>query len=175
MQKCFRATDIDEVGDLSHLTFFEMLGNFSFGDYFKEKSIKWARQLVLDEAGIDPSCLWVTVYEGRDLVPRDDEAVEIWTDLGHPRERIAYAGEDNFWGPTGDSGPCGPTTELHINLRPDLPDVGPIQAPEQYLEIWNVVFNQYFKSVDGERNLGPHCPALSCFGFSNWRRCNAWQ
>ena len=152
VQKCFRATDIDEVGDLSHLTFFEMLGNFSFGDYFKEKSIKWARQLVLDEAGIDPSCLWVTVYEGRDLVPRDDEAVEIWTDLGHPRERIAYAGEDNFWGPTGDSGPCGPTTELHINLRPDLPDVGPIQAPEQYLEIWNVVFNQYFKSVDGDLN-----------------------
>ncbi|MBH40301.1 MAG: alanine--tRNA ligase [Chloroflexi bacterium] len=152
VQKCFRATDIDEVGDLSHLTCFEMLGNFSFGDYFKEEAIKWARQLVLDEAGIDPSRLWVTVYEGGGPVPRDDEAVEIWTDLGHPGERIAYAGEDNFWGPTGNSGPCGPTTELHINLRPDLPDVGPMQAPDQYLEIWNVVFNQYFKSIEGELN-----------------------
>ena len=152
VQKCFRATDIEEVGDLSHLTFFEMLGNFSFGDYFKEEAIKWARELVLDGAGIDPDRLWVTVYEGRNQVPRDEEAVEIWSDFGQRRERIVYGGDDNFWGPTGDSGPCGPTTELYVNLRPELPDVGPIRAPDQYLEIWNVVFNQYFKSVDGELN-----------------------
>ena len=150
VQKCFRATDIEEVGDLSHLTFFEMLGNFSFGDYFKLDAIAWARELVVEGVGIDPDQVWVTVYEGRAGVPRDDEAVEMWVDLGQPRERIAYAGEDNFWGPTGDSGPCGPTTEIHINLRPELPDVGPIEAPDQYLEIWNIVFNQYFKSVDGE-------------------------
>lgn len=150
VQKCFRATDIEEVGDLSHLTFFEMLGNFSFGDYFKLDAIAWARELVVEGVGIDPDQVWVTVYEGRSGVPRDDEAVEMWVDLGQPRERIAYAGEDNFWGPTGDSGPCGPTTEIHVNLRPELPDVGPMEAPDQYLEIWNIVFNQYFKSVDGE-------------------------
>ena len=150
VQKCFRTTDLDEVGDLSHLTFFEMLGNFSFGDYFKEEAIAWARELVQDVIGIEPDRVWATVYEGSPGVPRDEEAADIWADLGHPRERIAYAGEDNFWGPTGDSGPCGPTSELHVNLRPDLPDVGPLAAPEQYLEIWNLVFNQYFKSAEGE-------------------------
>ena len=145
VQKCFRATDIEEVGDLSHLTFFEMLGNFSFGNYFKLDAIAWALELVVEGVGIDPDHVWVTVYEGRSGVPRDDEAVEMWVDLGQPRERIAYAGEDNFWGPTGDSGPCGPTTEIHVNLCPELPDVGPMEAPHQYLEIWNIVFNQYFK------------------------------
>ena len=150
VQKCFRTTDLDEVGDLSHLTFFEMLGNFSFGDYFKLEAIMWARELVQDAIGIEPDRVWATVYEGSPGVPRDEEAADIWADLGHPRERIAYAGEDNFWGPTGDSGPCGPTTEIHVNLRPDLPDVGPLAAPERYLEIWNLVFNQYFKSAEGE-------------------------
>ena len=150
VQKCFRTTDLDEVGDLSHLTFFEMLGNFSFGDYFKVEAITWARELVQDVIGIEAERVWATVYEGSPGVPRDEEAADIWADLGHPRERIAYAGEDNFWGPTGDSGPCGPTTELHVNLRPDLPDVGPLVAPERYLEIWNLVFNQYFMSADGE-------------------------
>ena len=150
VQKCFRTTDLDEVGDLSHLTFFEMLGNFSFGDYFKLEAITWARELVQDVIGIEPDRVWATVYEGSPGVPRDEEAADIWADLGHPRERIAYAGEDNFWGPTGDSGPCGPTTEIHVNLRPDLPDVGPLAAPERYLEIWNLVFNQYFKSAEGE-------------------------
>ncbi len=150
VQKCFRTTDLDEVGDLSHLTFFEMLGNFSFGDYFKIEAIAWARELVQDVVGIEPDRVWATVYEGSPGVPRDEEAADIWADLGHPRERIAYAGEDNFWGPTGDSGPCGPTTEIHINLQPDLPDVGPLEAPERYLEIWNLVFNQYFRSADGE-------------------------
>ena len=150
VQKCFRTTDLDEVGDLSHLTFFEMLGNFSFGDYFKVEAITWARELVQDVIGIEPERVWATVYEGSPGVPRDEEAADIWADLGHPRERIAYAGEDNFWGPTGDSGPCGPTTEIHVNLRPDLPDVGPLAAPERYLEIWNLVFNQYFRSAEGE-------------------------
>lgn len=150
VQKCFRTTDLDEVGDLSHLTFFEMLGNFSFGDYFKVEAIAWARELVQDVIGIEADRVWATVYEGSPGVPRDEEAADIWADLGHPRERIAFAGEDNFWGPTGDSGPCGPTTEIHVNLRPDLPDVGPLTAPDRYLEIWNLVFNQYFKSAEGD-------------------------
>ena len=149
VQKSFRTTDIDEVGDLSHLTFFEMMGNFSFNDYFKEEAIAYALDLVVEVAGIDPAHIWVTAFEGREGVPRDDEAAEIWTDLGHPNERIAFDGDDNFWDPTGDSGPCGPTTEIFVNLRPDEPDVGPIVAPDRYLEIWNLVFNQYLQDTEG--------------------------
>ena len=149
VQKTFRTTDFDEVGDLSHMTFFEMLGNFSFNDYFKEQAIAYARELVQDVLGIDPARMWVTVFKGRESVPRDEEAAEIWSDLGHPRERIAYEDEDNFWGPTGDSGPCGPTTEIFVNLEPNEPDVGPIEAPQRYLEIWNLVFNQYLRDADG--------------------------
>ncbi len=150
VQKTFRTTDFDDVGDLSHLTFFEMLGNFSFGDYFKQEAIEFGRELVIERLGVEPDRLWATVYRGSEGVPRDDESFQIWADLGHPTDRIAYAGEDNFWGPTGDSGPCGPTTEFHFNLRPDEPDVGPIEAPDRYLEFWNLVFNQYAKSTDGE-------------------------
>ncbi|MCY4114948.1 MAG: alanine--tRNA ligase [Chloroflexi bacterium] len=149
VQKSFRTTDFDEVGDLSHLTFFEMLGSFSFNDYFKEEAIAYARDLVLYGVGIDPARIWVTVFEGREGVPRDDEAAEIWADVGHPRERIAFLGDDNFWPPTGDSGPCGPTTEIFVNLQPDEPDVGPGVAPERYLEIWNLVFNQYLQDTEG--------------------------
>ena len=156
VQKTFRTTDFDEVGDLSHMTFFEMLGNFSFNDYFKDGAIALARELVLDVVGFDPSRIWVTVFEGREGVPRDDESVEIWTDLGHPRERIAFDGDGNFWGPTGDSGPCGPTTEIFVNLQPGEDDVGPILAPERYLEIWNLVFNQYLSDAEGDlRPLNP--------------------
>ena len=162
VQKSFRTTDIEAVGDLSHLTFFEMMGNFSFNDYFKEEAIAYARDLVLNAAGFDPAHVWVTVFEGREGVPRDDESVEIWTALGHPHERIAFDGEDNFWGPTGDSGPCGPTTEVFVNLRPDEPDVGPIVAPDRYLEIWNLVFNQYLQDAEG--TLNPLMPGVDTGG-----------
>lgn len=168
VQKCFRTTDLDEVGDLSHLTFFEMLGNFSFGDYFKVEAITWARELVQDVIGIEADRVWATVYEGSPGVPRDEEAADIWADLGHPRERIAYAGADNFWGPTGDNGPCGPTTEIHINLQPTLPDVGPLEAPARYLEIWNLVFNQYFRSTDGELTPLEHHGVDTGAGLERW-------
>ena len=167
VQKTFRTTDFDEVGDLSHLTFFEMMGNFSFNDYFKEEAIAYARGLVLDAAGIDPAQVWVTVFEGREGVPRDDESVEIWADLGHPRERIAFEGDGNFWGPTGDSGPCGPTTEIFVNLSPDEPDVGPVVAPDRYLEIWNLVFNQYLQDESGQ--LSPLMPGVDTgAGLERW-------
>ncbi len=167
VQKSFRATDFDEVGDLSHLTFFEMLGSFSFNDYFKEHAIAYARELVVDVAGIDPALVWVTVFEGSEGVPRDDEAAEIWTDIGQPRERIAFLGDDNFWPPTGDSGPCGPTTEIFVNLRPDEPDVGPGVAPDRYLEIWNLVFNQYFQDTEGA--LSPLMPGVDTgAGLERW-------
>ena len=167
VQKSFRTTDIDEVGDLSHLTFFEMLGNFSFNDYFKEDAIAYARELVVNVAGIDPDHVWVTVFEGREGVPRDDDSAEIWTDLGHPRERVAFLGDDNFWGPTGDSGPCGPTTEIFVNLRPDEPDVGPAVAPDRYLEIYNLVFNQYLQDTEGA--LSPSKPGVDTgAGLERW-------
>ena len=167
VQKSFRTTDFDEVGDLSHLTFFEMLGSFSFNDYFKEEAIAYARELVVDGVGIDPAHVWVTVYEGAEGVPRDDEAADIWTDLGHPRERIAFLGDDNFWPPTGDSGPCGPTTEIFVNLRPDEPDVGPGVAPDRYLEIWNLVFNQYL--MDRAGALSPAKPGVDTgAGLERW-------
>ena len=167
VQKSFRTTDIDEVGDLSHLTFFEMLGNFSFNDYFKEEAIAYALDLVGQGAGIDPAHTWVTVFEGREGVPRDDESAAIWADLGHPYERIAFEGDDNFWGPTGDSGPCGPTTEIFVNLRPDEPDVGPLVAPDRYLEIWNLVFNQYLQDAEGA--LSPLMPGVDTgAGLERW-------
>ncbi len=167
VQKSFRTTDFDEVGDLSHLTFFEMLGNFSFNDYFKEEAIAYALDLVVNHAGIDSAHLWVTVFEGREGVPRDDQSTEIWTDLGHPRERIAFLGDDNFWDPTGDSGPCGPCTEIFVNLRPDEPDVGPAVAPDRYLEICNLVFNQYFQDTAGA--LSPLMPGVDTgAGLERW-------
>ncbi len=153
VQKCARTIDFDVVGDLSHLTLFEMLGNFSFGDYFKEEAIRFAYDFTVNECGIDPDLIWITAYEGAAGVPRDEESPRLWADLDHPPERVAFAGEDNFWGPTGASGPCGPTTEIFVNLQPDEPDVGPIRAPDRYLEIWNLVFNQYLKTTQG--NLEP--------------------
>ena len=167
VQKTFRTTDLDEVGDLSHMTFFEMLGNFSFNDYFKEEAIAYARDLVVNVAGIDPAHVWVTVFEGREGVPRDAESAEIWADVGHPRERIAFLGDDNFWPPTGDSGPCGPTTEIFVNLSPDEPDVGPALAPDRYLEIYNLVFNQYFQDTSGK--LSPLMPGVDTgAGLERW-------
>ena len=110
-QKCFRTTDMDSVGDSTHCTFFEMLGNFSFGDYFKKEVIPWAWEYVTQYLKIPASRLWVTVF--RD----DDEAFDIWLQTGIPAERIVRLGEkDNFWGPAGNSGPCGPCTEIHYDL-----------------------------------------------------------
>ncbi len=141
VQKCFRATDIDEVGKTArHLTFFEMLGNFSFGDYYKESACPWAWQFVTDDLGIDPDRLWVTVYE------TDDEAFQIWVDaVGVRPERVVRWGKDtNFWS-MGVAGPCGPCSEIYVDLGPDYgeaSDRGPAGNEDRYLEIWNLVFMQ---------------------------------
>lgn len=129
IQKCFRTVDIDEVGDESHLTFFEMLGNFSFGGYFKKKAIAHAKEF-LDGMGI--SIEYVTVFEGDGAVPFDEESYQGWTELGITNIRKAGKA-DNFWGPTGSEGPCGPTTEIYVNG----------------VEIWNLVFNEYYCKTDG--------------------------
>ena len=115
-QKCFRTNDIDQVGHTArHLTFFEMLGNFSIGDYFKDDAIRFGWEVSTEVFGLDPEQIWITVFEGMEGVPGDDEALERWVDLGVPRERIQRLGEaDNFW-KAGPTGPCGPNTELYLD------------------------------------------------------------
>ncbi|TAL49026.1 alanine--tRNA ligase [Patescibacteria group bacterium] len=130
IQKCVRTSDIDEVGDESHLTFFEMLGNFSFGGYFKEEAIKYGYEFITQEMKL--SVDYVSVFGGEGDLPADTESERIWKSI-EPNIKIKRAGRaDNFWGPTGDEGPCGPTTEIYV----------------RGLEIWNIVFNEHYQSKD---------------------------
>ena len=144
IQKCFRTTDIEEIGDDTHLTFFEMLGNFSFGPvikddpqdfgsggYFKRAAIYWAYEFI---QSLDLKIDYVTVFGGERNIPFDEESYNIWEEIGFPKEKILKRGrEDNFWGPTGDEGPCGPTTEIYVDG----------------IEIWNLVFNEYYQDKNG--------------------------
>ncbi len=150
-QKCIRTGDIDEVGDAVHLTFFEMLGNWSLGDYFKEEAINFSFKFLTKELGIPVSQLAVTVFAGDEDCPFDEEAWNIWHNLGIPAERIAKLGKkDNWWGPAGTTGPCGPDTEMFYWT-------GEAPAPEVFdpsnklwVEIWNDVFMQYNKNAEGK-------------------------
>ncbi len=154
VQKCFRTTDIEEVGNTArHLTFFEMLGNWSFGDYFKEESIPWGWQLSTEGFGMDPERIWVTVFGGDEelgLGP-DEEAIEIWRGVGVPDERIVRLGrEDNFW-QGGPIGPCGPCSELYLDRGPEFggEDDRPGDDTDRFLEFWNHVFMTYDLGADG--------------------------
>ena len=153
-QKCFRMTDIESVGDASHLTFFEMLGNFSIGDYFKKESIAWAWEFVTERLKLPPERLWATIYLD------DDESFQYWKDIGVPEDRILRFGEkDNFWGPAGDTGPCGPCSELHYDFGEDVgcgkPDCKPNCECGRFSEIWNLVFTQYNQDENGNRTPLP--------------------
>lgn len=153
VQKCIRTGDVDEVGDNWHLTFFEMLGNWSLGDYFKEEAIKWSWEFLTDKKwlGFDKKNLAVSVFAGNVDAPFDEEAYKIWRDLGVAVERIAQLPkEDNWWGPAGTTGPCGPDTEMFFWA-------GEGKAPEKFdpqdknwVEIWNDVFMQYNKTAEGK-------------------------
>lgn len=148
VQKCFRTTDIDIIGTTTrHLTFFEMLGNFSLGDYFKHEAIPFAWELVTTGLGLDPDRLWITIFED------DDESGGIWRDeVGIAGDRIQRCGaDDNFWA-MGPTGPCGPCSEIYYDRGPDLGAAGgPVGGgPERYVEIWNLVFMQYNRTADGE-------------------------
>lgn len=151
-QKCIRTGDIDSVGDPHHLTCFEMLGNWSLGDYFKKEMIPWSYEFLTKVLGIEPEKLSVTVFEGDDTVPRDEESAALWEQMGIPRERIYFMPrEDNWWGPAGETGPCGPDSEMFIDTgRPKCsPDCKPGCSCGKYFEIWNDVFMQYKKNADG--------------------------
>ena len=162
-QKCIRTGDIDAVGDPSHLTCFEMLGNWSLGDYFKEGAITMSFEFLTDPKwlGIPLERIGVTVFAGEEGIPRDEESAEIWKRLGIPEERIRFLPrEDNWWGPAGSTGPCGPDTEMFIDTgRPSCgPDCGPGCKCGKWLEIWNDVFMQYNKTAEGTYEpLGRTC------------------
>ena len=153
-QKCFRTTDIDSVGDSKHLTFFEMLGNFSVGDYFKKETISWAWEFVTRYLKLPEERLWITIYLD------DDEAFTYWREVGVPPEKILRFGEeDNFWGPVGDSGPCGPCSEIHYDLGEKFgcgkAECGPNCDCGRFSEIWNLVFTQYNQDQSGQRTPLP--------------------
>jgi alanyl-tRNA synthetase len=153
-QKCFRTTDIESVGDTKHCTFFEMLGNFSVGDYFKKESIAWAWEFVTEWVKLPRERLWTTVFTD------DDEAFELWREIGVPTSRIIRLGEkDNFWGPAGSSGPCGPCSEIHIDFGEKYgcgkPGCDPSCSCGRFMEIWNLVFTQYNQDESGKRTPLP--------------------
>ena len=151
-QKCFRTPDIDEVGlTARHFTFFEMLGNFSFGDYFKAGAIQMAYDLVVNKFGIDLDRLWVTVHEGDPALGLgpDTEARDLWIEAGMPADRIVLLGEDNFW-KAGPTGPCGPCSEIYFDRGPEWgPDGKPGDEGDRYLEFYNLVFMQYSRDAEG--------------------------
>ena len=152
-QKCVRVNDVEEVGDSTHHTFFEMLGNWSFGDYFKKKAIDMALEFLLTECGIEKSKLWVTVFTGQGSIPKDTESVDLWKSCGIPENKIfEYGFDDNFWGPVTKTGPCGPCSEIFFELtdRPCGPDCHPNCECGRFVEIWNLVFMEYNKTGDGK-------------------------
>ena len=155
VQKCVRTGDIDEVGDDSHLTFFEMLGHWSLGDYFKEDAIRWSFEFLTsaDCLGIPVEKLAVSVFAGDETAPRDEESARIWEECGIPRDKIFFLPrKNNWWGPAGLTGPCGPDTEMFIDRGYEKCSEACSPACDcgKYIEIWNDVFMQYFKNAEGK-------------------------
>ena len=148
-QKCIRTNDLENIGDTYHHTFFEMLGNWSLGDYFKKEAITWSFEFLTKVLNIPVERLAVTVFKGEDGIPRDEEAAGVWKSLGIPEERISYLGkEHNFW-IAGETGPCGPDTEMFYWRSEDPIPVKHDPDDERWVEIWNDVFMQYEKFADG--------------------------
>ena len=183
-QKCVRAggkhNDLENVGFTNrHHTFFEMLGNFSFGDYFKKEAIAYAWELVTSAEwfGIDPKKLYATIFEGQGDIPRDDEAEKLWLAVGVPKERIFAMGmKDNFW-QMGDTGPCGPCSEIHYDMGPAASDAGHTDCKfpcecGRYVEIWNLVFMQYIAKRSYRRHF---VVSPSCFRSLRSTLARAWS
>ena len=149
VQKCVRLTDLDEIGDKTHHTFFEMLGNWSLGDYFKKESISWSFEFLTKVLNIPVEKLAVTVFEGDETIPKDEEAANIWKSLGIPEERISYLDKDNNFWIAGEEGPCGTDTEIFYWRSNDPVPKKHDPKDERWVEIWNNVFMQYEKHPDG--------------------------
>lgn len=152
-QKCLRTDDIDEVGDTFHHTFFEMLGNWSLGDYFKKEAITWSYEFLTQELKIDPNRLFISCFAGDADAPKDEESAQIWESLGIPRDKIYFFGKkDNWWGPAGLTGPCGPDTEMYYDTtqKSHGPDCQPGDDCGRFCEIWNNVFMEYNKTAEGK-------------------------
>jgi len=147
-QKCIRTNDLEEVGDTYHHTFFEMLGNWSLGDYFKKEAITWSFEFLTQVLNVPIDRLAVTVFAGNDFIPKDEEAIEIWKSLGLSEDRICPTKDDNFW-IAGETGPCGPDSEMfYFRSNDEIPKVFD-PKDERWVEIWNDVFMQYYKHEDG--------------------------
>lgn len=153
VQKCVRTGDIDEVGDTTHHTFFEMLGNWSLGDYFKDQQIAWSFEFLTKILGYKPADIYITCFAGDDNAPKDEYSASLWTEQGIDPTHINFLPkEDNWWGPAGLTGPCGPDSEMFVDTTPALPKVDFTTgcAQKRYVEIWNDVFMQYNKTATGE-------------------------
>lgn len=152
-QRCLRTTDIDKVGNEMHLSFFEMLGNWSLGEYWKKEAIEWSYEFLIKVLKLDSKNLYVTCFAGDKDAPKDEEAAKVWFSLGIPKERIYFLPkEDNWWGPAGETGPCGPCTEMFIDTgkKPCSKSCKPGCSCGKYFEIWNDVFMQYNKTKEGK-------------------------
>ncbi|RMD45707.1 alanine--tRNA ligase [Candidatus Pacearchaeota archaeon] len=153
IQRCVRTGDIDSVGDNVHHTFFEMLGNWSLGDYFKEDSIRWSFEFLTEVLGLDKNKLAVSVFSGNKDAPRDNESAKIWKSIGFSDDKIVFL-EDNWWGPAGQTGPCGPDTEIFYWTGEEIPEKFD-PSDKRWVEIWNNVFMEYVKRKDGSLELSP--------------------
>jgi len=151
VQKCLRTDDIDQVGDSVHNTFFEMLGNWSLGGYWREEAISWSYQFLIDVLKLDAKRIYVSVFAGDADAPFDQESYDIWRKLGLPENHIfKYGKQENWWGPVGPTGPCGPDTEMFYDVSPnDSGQVEKTSDSNRFIEIWNNVFMQYDKQNDG--------------------------
>ncbi len=170
VQKCLRTDDIGEVGDKTHHTFFEMLGNWSFGDYFKKEAIEYAWEFLTQVCEIPPERLVVTIFKGEQGIPKDEEARRYWLEVGVPESKIFELGmKDNFWGPVGDTGPCGPCTEIHFDKTDEPCEKGKECDVEcecgRFVEVWNLVFMEFNKTKGGNYEPLPQKNVDTGIGF----------
>jgi len=186
VQKCFRTNDLESIGDTTHHTFFEMLGNWSLGDYFKKESISWSFELLTKRLEIPVEKLAVTVFKGNDIVPADTESADSWKSLGISEKRIAFLGEDNNWWPNMElTGPCGPDTEIfYWRDESEVPEEFDPEN-ENWVEIWNNVFMQYNHEEDGtfkplknknvDTGLGVERVTAILEGYTDNYKSSVWQ
>ena len=188
VQKCLRTGDIDEVGDTYHHTFFEMLGNWSLGDYFKNDMIPWSYQFLTQILSINPNHLQTTCFQGDSDAPKDIESANLWQQQGIDSKKIHYLPKkDNWWGPAGTTGPCGPDTEMFIDTKPAQSQIDFKLGCQlgRYIEIWNDVFMQFNKTADGkfiplsnpnvDTGMGVERTVAVLNGFSDNYQTSIWQ